>query len=372
MFEDDIRLFSPNTLAPPILKNQTDLRLARSVYSRIGVLINRRTGDNRWKLSIQRMLSLSDPGDMFRSATEIVEDNGSEQGSSCGAWFRLYSGKTIHHFNHRFATYEGNKWRTLGSSELLDPKTTVSTEYYVKQSEVSKRVAGKSPNQWLIGYRDICRATDERTAIAAIVPLVGCDTHCRNIYSDIEDSAQLSYLVGNLNSAVFDFFARQKVISTGLGSGLLEQLPLLRPEDYSDRGFLGPNARTWLANRLLELTYTAWDLRPFARDCGYDGPPFRWDEERRFLLRCELDAAYFHLYGIERDDVDYIMETFPIVKRKDVAKHGEYRTKRVILEIYDEMAAAMRTGVPYQTRLDPPPADPRVAHPDPRKDTERS
>src|SRR5690606_163038 len=73
-------------------------------------------------------------------------------------------------------------------------------------------------------------------------------------------------------------------------------------------------------------------------------------------------AAFFHLYGITRDDVDYIMETFPIVKRKDEAAHGEYRTKRVILEIYDDMAEAMRTGVPYQTRLAPPPADPRVAH----------
>ncbi len=56
------------------------------------------------------------------------------------------------------------------------------------------------------------------------------------------------------------------------------------------------------------------------------------------------------------------METFPIVKRKDEAKYGEYRTKRVILEIYDEMTEAIRTGKPYQTRLDPPPADPRVAH----------
>ena len=118
----------------------------------------------------------------------------------------------------------------------------------------------------------------------------------------------------------------------------------------------------WIGSRAIELTYTAWDLLPFCKSCGWDGPPFRWDEERRFLLRCELDAAYFHLYGIERDDVDYIMETFPIVKRKDEAAHGEYRTKRVILEIYDEMALAMQGGPAYQTRLDPPPADPRVAH----------
>jgi len=80
------------------------------------------------------------------------------------------------------------------------------------------------------------------------------------------------------------------------------------------------------------------------------------------MLRCELDAAYFHLYGIERDDMDYIMDTFPIVKRKDEKAHGEYRTKRVIPEIHDEMVPAMATGEPYRIRLDPPPADPRVAH----------
>ena len=137
---------------------------------------------------------------------------------------------------------------------------------------------------------------------------------------------------------------------------------------------------------------TAWDLEPFAQDCGWSGPPFRWDEERRFLLRCELDAAFFHLYlpatadgqwkparvaeGAVRDEtpeelaelkrhfptprdaVAYIMDTFPIVRRKDEEKHGDYRTKRVILEIYDAMAEAIRTGKPYQTRLDPPPGPP--------------
>ena len=123
------------------------------------------------------------------------------------------------------------------------------------------------------------------------------------------------------------------------------------------RGTKARHLRDWITPRVLELTYTAWDLEPFARDLGYDGPPFRWDPERRFLLRCELDAAFFHLYGIERDDVDYIMETFPIVKRKDEAAHGEYRTKRVILEIYDQMARAAETGQPYQTPLDPPPAE---------------
>ncbi|MCZ7610150.1 MAG: hypothetical protein M5U17_08260 [Ignavibacterium sp.] len=75
-----------------------------------------------------------------------------------------------------------------------------------------------------------------------------------------------------------------------------------------------------------------------------------------------MDALNFHLYEIERNDIDFIMETFPIVKRKDEEKFGEYRTKKVILEIYDEMAECKKNRTQYQTKLDPPPADPRVAH----------
>jgi len=143
---------------------------------------------------------------------------------------------------------------------------------------------------------------------------------------------------------------------------------------------------------VLELIYTAWDLEPFARDCGWAGPPFYWDEERRFLLRCELDAAFFHLYlpsepngewrpaGGEivdeleqlkvdfptpRDAVAYILDTFPIVRRKDEQNYSEYRTKRVLLEIYDAMTEAEKIDVPYRTRLVPPPADPRCRHPKP-------
>jgi len=138
---------------------------------------------------------------------------------------------------------------------------------------------------------------------------------------------------------------------------------------------------SFLLPRVLELTYTTWDLKPFAKDCGYNGSPFIWDDERRFQIRCELDAAFFHLYlGTEEDwkeegtpalldhfptprhAVDYIMDTFPITKRKEEQKHGEYHTKNQILEIYDKITGSVRTGHSYQTILNPPPADPSVAH----------
>ena len=114
----------------------------------------------------------------------------------------------------------------------------------------------------------------------------------------------------------------------------------------------GEKASAWVEPRALELTYTAWDLEGFAIELGYDGPPFHWDPTRRELLRAELDAAFFHLYGIERDDVDYIMDTFPTLRKKDVAAHGTYRTKDAILAIYDELQTLelKRLGE-YQSRV---------------------
>jgi hypothetical protein len=170
--------------------------------------------------------------------------------------------------------------------------------------------------------------------------------------------------LGNLNSLSLDFVARQKIGGTHLTFFIMEQLPILVPSAYAAPALWSPDeaVANWVSLRVLELTYTAWDMQGFARDLGYDGPPFPWDPERRFLLRAELDAAFFHLYGVPREEVDYILDAFPILRRKDGAKWGEYRTKRVVLEIYDAIARAIDKGECYETVLNPPPADARVAN----------
>ena len=170
-----------------------------------------------------------------------------------------------------------------------------------------------------------------------------------------DDTAPL--IVALLNSFVVDFAARSAVGGTDLSYFIIRQLPILPPERFQDETGWGCKYVEFMLPRVLELTYTSWDLRPFAENLGLDDLPFAWDDDRRFLLKCEIDAALFHLYGMERDDVDYIMETFPIIKRDDEGAFGEYRTKRVILEVYDEMAAAKRNGYTYQARLIPPPAE---------------
>jgi hypothetical protein len=241
---------------------------------------------------------------------------------------------------------------------------------------------------YLMGWRDVARSTDERTIISSILPLVSVGNNCPlMMLSENQDFKQ--YLCANLSSFAYDFVARQKLAGTHANYFVFNQLPVLPPDKYINQcSLLGIDEdienRRWhsfLLPRVLELTYTTWDLQSFAQDCGYNAPPFKWNEERRFQIRCELDAAYFHLYlGTEeewkeegtsallehfptpRHAVDYIMDTFPITKRKEEQKHGEYRTKRQTLEIYDKITDSIRTSNPYQTILDPPPADPSVAH----------
>lgn len=123
---------------------------------------------------------------------------------------------------------------------------------------------------------------------------------------------------------------------------VMRQLPVLPQAAYAELAPWSPEQTLadWMMPNVLELVYTSWDLESFAQDCGFAGPPFTWDEDRRFQLRCELDAAFFHLYGIPRNDVEYIMETFPIAKRKDEARFGKYRTKLVVTEYFDIMASA--------------------------------
>ena len=125
------------------------------------------------------------------------------------------------------------------------------------------------------------------------------------------------------------YLARQKVQGTHLNWYIVEQLPVIAPEDY-DRQFGDKTARDLVRDHVLRLTYTAHDMAPFARDLGYGGPPFIWNDEERRHLRARLDALYFHLYGITREDADYILSTFPIVRRQDEAAFNRYRTRDLI------------------------------------------
>jgi len=240
------------------------------------------------------------------------------------------------------------------------------------------------PGKWYVALRSTTGAVNERTAIAAVIPPRPC-VHSISLITGLV-AGEAAVVVGAVNSFVYDYLARRQIAGMHFSHGTWRQLPI--PAVGIADALSESIGRLFFERRVLELSYAAWDLSDFARDIGYDGPPFVWDESRRFMIRCELDAAYFHRYlGSEsewresspkdlcescptpREAVSYIMDTFPIVKRKDEQKYGHYRTKDTILEIYDEMQAVMAENAAavaagreptavYQTRLNPPPGPP--------------
>ena len=125
---------------------------------------------------------------------------------------------------------------------------------------------------------------------------------------------------------------------TSINWFIVEQLPVIAPTDY-DRPFGPTTARDLVRDHVLRLTYTAHDMAPFARDLGYDGPPFVWSEEERRHLRARLDALYFHLYGLTKEDAAYVLDTFPIVRKEDEAAFGCYRTRDLILAYMNALSA---------------------------------
>jgi Eco57I restriction-modification methylase len=353
---EDLYLLNPNTKTCPTFRNKCEAEITKGIYRKVPAwALHEKQRD--WPGTPKTPFNMSNDSAIFVDATELFEI--AEESFNL---IPVYEAKFIFQFNHRFATFRENTedgTSELTLSQLQNPNFTITSRYWLPKNILESRY----PGRWFFVYRMITNATNERAAVAAIIP----KTACVNSLSIVEDLTAINalMLLGCVNSFAYDYTARQKIAGTNFNHWIWHQLPIPSNIQIQSDCLWSDDVSTleWLSPYLLELTYTAWDLEIFAQDCGYAGAPFYWDEARRFLMRCELDAAFFHLYGIARDDVDYIMETFPIVKRKDEQQYGEYRTKRIILEIYDEMAQAIAGREPYQTRLDPPPADPRVTHP---------
>ena len=214
----------------------------------------------------------------------------------------FWEAKCIHQFDHRFSTYAGTdrSEKLDGRPKLFefdsDPESSIVTRYHVPESMWLGHLKTKQTYvSGTCGYRDVARSTDERTMISAVVPFAGFMQPLNGISH--KDPKALLRLVACLNSFALDFSCRQKTPGTHVNVTICKQLPTLLESAYSGiDAMIGEQGAGWILKRALELTYTAFDLESFAHDCSFNGPPFRWDEERRFNLRCELDAAFFHLY----------------------------------------------------------------------------
>jgi len=432
----DISLINPNTFTCPIFRSKLDAEITRKIYRKVPVLENETTGENPWGISFMSMFHMSNDSGLFHNEP------------SAGR-LPLYEAKMFHQFDHRFSTYEGATQADMNAGRL--PQTTaemkqdfdfaVMPRYWVEKKEVESRLH-KWGKRWLLSFRGITNTTSDRTAIFSLLPILGLGNSAPIAFLEQSKTDFVSCLVANLSSLIFDFVTRQKVGGNNFNFFIVKQLPVIPPETYTqtDINFIAP--------RVLELTYTAWDIKPFAEDMwnptltplsplgrgaggeglqGSEGttsiltqtsnkqqlslgldlapaqqqlelsapenpddpiplrqlfleqwqanwhetpipsrtpleqvtldptcdelpiPPFIWNEDRRAILRAELDAYYAKLYGLTRDELRYILdpadvygtdfpsETFRVLKNNEIKKYGEYRTQRLVLEAWDKL-----------------------------------
>lgn len=244
----------------------------------------------------------------------------------------LYEGKMIHHFDHRWATFQPDgSTREVSLEEKIDPDFTSLPRYWVRESVVKDKLGDYSQDEVVMGFRGITNTTNERTVINSLIPVTAAGNNLPLSWT----TSRPLLLAASLSSFVLDYIARLKVGGMNINFYIAEQFPILPPESFQQNTPWTRNVSLdiWIESRVEELQWQPWN------------------PARREILRAELDAAFFHLYGIVREDVDYIMDTFPIVRRHDEAEHGEFRTKRLILENYDAMALAMRTGRSFESSL---------------------
>ena len=349
---DDFARINPNTGTAPTLRSRADADIVRGIYSRHPVLVDHSSGERRRPYDVRqlRMLDMTNDSRLFRTAEQLDDEGcyrvaGHRYRRGDEEWAPLYQGRMIHHFDHRANAVGFNPDNQdspyfsieVSDEEKQDPTFFPGVQYWVSTAEVDSRLAIDQP--WVIAFRDITRATDERTMIATIAPRAAFGNQTPLLLPDpTPDAEEAALLTANLSSLALDFVAKRKVQGTHMNWYILEQLPVVAPADY-DRAFGETTARALVREHVLQLTYTAHDLAPFARDLGYAAGPFLWDPDARRQLRARLDALYFHLYGLDEDDTAYILDQFPVLEKNERKAYKRYLTKDLVLGHHRALAA---------------------------------
>jgi hypothetical protein len=365
----DFATVNPNTGAAPIFRTRRDADITTAIYRTQPVLVDRRneTPGKVWPVRyVQGLFNMATDSPQFQRREKLESDGWYPVGMN--RWKKdeveavpLYEGKMIQMFDHRAAhivvnsdnTFRAAQQHPTAIAEHADTTFLAEPQYWVAATKIPTSM----PASGCIAFKDVTSPTNMRTMIAAWVPYAGVGHTLPLLLPDETVTHDLyikftPLLLANLNCFAFDFLARQKVQGQHLMLYVLEQIPVIAPVAY-EQSIGGMKIADYLRSEVLALTYTAHDLAPFARDLGYveaDGgvkPPFVWNPDDRAQRMARLDALFFHLYGIDDADADYILSTFPIVREQDIKAHGTYRTRDLIIGYLERI----RSGTLSHERL---------------------
>jgi hypothetical protein len=365
---EDFAAVNPNTGTAPIFRSRRDAELTTRIYRENPVLVkydsvtepNKKTGEMETKVVAEHrlypvryctMFHMTSDSGLFKRRDELEAEGwypigGSRFKRGSEEMLPLYVGRMIYHYDHRASSVTTNEENihnaalSISTSETdkKNPSWSPTPQYWVPSS--CEYLVDRP--KYTIAFRDIARATDARTVISSIIPSCAAGNTLPLVLFNGLHGKQLAVntalLMANLSCFALDYIARQKVQSTHVNWYIAEQLPFISPVRFDDSLGTGTIAEL-ICREVLHLSYTAHDLQAFASDLGYEGEPFVWDAEDRRHRMARLDALFFQLYGLNRDEAAYIMDTFPIVKAEDEKQFGRYRTKELILGYMNALAA---------------------------------
>ena len=357
---EDIKLLNPNTRTCPIFRSRRDAEITKAIYRRVPVLIDKNregpTG-NPWGVTFKRMFDQTNDAELFREPDTLKDDfklKGNRWTKRKQTFLPIYEAKMLQAFDHRAADVVTNpsNWVRQGQTEKTslvshqNPEHLTMPRFWIAE-ETAVDECDQQESHFLC-FKDVTSPTNQRTMIAAMIPFAGVVNSAPILFSEALP-VRHSCLLGNLNSFVYDFVMRQKISNLHLNFFIVEQIPTLPPDTY-DKPCPWERQTTleaWISERVLKLSCTAEDMLPLAEACDFTAGSFKseyggrlnkWDEAERAELLAELDAAFFHLYGIDRDDAQYILSTFKKIHDQRTLLPGHPSTAQFILQKYAEMS----------------------------------
>ncbi|HLB73406.1 MAG TPA: DNA methyltransferase [Sedimentisphaerales bacterium] len=350
---NDFKLLNPNTRTCPIFRSKRDANLTKYIYKRVPVLWNRtrKQGGNPWGIKFVRMFDQTNKAELFYTDEQLKAEGFKRSGPNWKkgktVFLPLYEAKMIQVFDHRAASIriETKNWFRQAqpdSTSLVshqNPEFSVEPHWWAEQSKVDDALGKPKPTA-LLAFKNVTSPTNQRTMISSFIPAVGVINSAPIIR--FEETISLTFqscLLANLNSFILDYVSRQKIGNVNLNFFLIEQFPMFPPDFYRQKCLWNKNQtlEKWISDRVLKLTCTSNDMIPLAKAAGLKPPVHNWDPAERLDLMAELDAAFFLLYGIQRNDVEYILSTFAGLHDESPDLLAGSNTTKRILKFYADL-----------------------------------
>jgi hypothetical protein len=321
----DIREQSPDALAIPEVTDTGDAELAAQMSGRWPPF-----GDQAAGPPIRHYQA------------ELHMGNDRELFGDLSGGLPVYEGRMVDQFDHRAKAYRSGRGRSAVWESLPfgNHHKAIIPQWRLPPENVPQKLGDRTMH-YRIGWCDVTGPRNERSLVAALIPP---GTICGHSLPTLTfaDEYKWAYMpwLAVANSFCEDYLTRKKV-ALHVSLSVLDSLPFPRlslSHPVVDR----------LARLALRLTCTSPEMTAYWNAMAANGwceaipeyvsPPGFLDPEQRATARAEIDAVVArHLFDLSAEELAVILDTFPVLRRREEKTYGEFRTKRLVLEWYDKV-----------------------------------